>query len=72
MSLRDVLTNISNDGSPILLNDGEKDWEAATLLDNLSEPMLRREAYLQKGLYIAEINSQGYLGQVLYKVKQKN
>ena len=71
MSLRDILTKIVQEKTPVLLSDGNKDWEAGTLLDTLSEPMLRRDAYLQPGLYIAEINPKGYLGTVLYKVKQK-
>lgn len=70
MSLRDVLSKLVQDKTPVLLNDGNNDWEAGALLDTLSEPMLKRDAYLQPGLYIAEI-SNGYLGQVLYKVKQK-
>jgi hypothetical protein len=71
MSLRDVLNKLVQNKTPIMLNDGSKDWEASDLLETLSEPMLRRDAYMQPGLYIAEINSGGYLGQVLYKVKQK-
>ena len=72
MSLRDILQKIIQNDSPILLSDGNKDWEAKSLLETLSEPMLKRNAYLQSGLYIAEINHDEYLGQVLYKVKQKD
>ena len=32
---------------------------------------LKRQAHLQNGLYIAAINEGGYLGDVMYKVKQK-
>ena len=71
MSLREILEKIVKDGVPVLLSANNKDWEASALLDNLSEPMLRRKAYLQPGLYIAEISDSGYLGQVLYKVKLK-
>jgi hypothetical protein len=71
MSLRDILVKLAKENSPILLNDGEKDWEAQGLLENLSLPLLDRDVYMQPGLYIAEINNGGYLGQVLYKVKQK-
>ena len=56
MCLRDILTKIVENDTPILLNDGNQDWEASTLLSNLSEPMLKRNAYLQSGLYIAEID----------------
>ena len=71
MSLREVLSELVQKETPVLLNDGNNDWEANVLLETLSEPMLKRNAYLQPGLYIAEINSGGYLGQVLYKVKPK-
>lgn len=71
MSLKDILVKLTEDKAPILLNDGIKDWEAGVLLDTLSEPMLKRPAHIQPGLYIAEINSKGYLGQVLYKVRSK-
>jgi hypothetical protein len=72
MSLREILEKIVEKGEPFLLSDREnKDWEASSLLQRLSEPMLKRRAHLQPGLYIAEINDSGYLGSVLYKVKQK-
>jgi len=71
MSLKEILEKIVKDSVPVLLSANNKDWEASALLADLSEPMLRRQAYLQPGLYIAEINDSGYLGQVLYRVKQK-
>ncbi|UCC38546.1 MAG: hypothetical protein JSV96_12000 [Candidatus Aminicenantes bacterium] len=71
MSLREILEKIVEEDTQVLLSDSNKDWEASTLLENLSEPMLRRQAYMQPGLYIAEINDGGYLGTVLYKVKRK-
>jgi hypothetical protein len=71
MSLKDILEKIVEEGARILLSDRNRDWEASILLENLSEPMLKRRAHLQPGLYIAEINDSGYLGQVLYRVKQK-
>ena len=71
MSLREILEKLVEDKVPVLLNDRNKNWEASGLLEYLSEPMLKRRAHLQPGLYIAEINDSGYLGHVLYKVKQK-
>jgi hypothetical protein len=72
MSLRDILEKLVEKSAPILLSDSNnKDWDAGALLERLSEPMLRRRAYFQPGLYIAEINDGGYLGTVLFKVKQK-
>ena len=71
MRLKEILQKIAKDEDPVLLSDGEKDWEARTLLENLSEPMLKRQAYFQPGLYIAEISDAGFLGQVMYRIKQK-
>lgn len=71
MKLKEILQKLVQNDAPVLLNDGKADWEAGALLENLSEPVLKKEAHLQPGLYIAEINSGGYLGRVLFKVKQK-
>lgn len=71
MILQEILTGLVERQEPVLLNDGSIDWEADALLEKLSQPMLKRSAYLQSGMYIAEIDNRGYLGQVLYKVKQK-
>ncbi len=72
MSLREILEKIVEKGEPFLLSDSNnKDWNASALLQRLSEPMLKRRAHLQPGLYIAEISDSGYLGTVLFKVKQK-
>jgi hypothetical protein len=71
MILKEILTGLVEKKMPVLLNDGNNDWDADALLKKLSVPMLNRSAYLQPGLYIAEIDNGGYLGQVLYKVKQK-
>jgi len=72
MRLKEILQKIAKDEDPVLLSDGEKDWEARALLNNLSEPMLKKQAYFQPGLYIAEISDAGFLGQVMYRVKQKS
>jgi hypothetical protein len=70
MSLKDILRKIVDDKSQILLCDSIQEWEASTLLESLSEPRLKTNAYFQAGLYIAEIDPKGYLGRVLYKVKK--
>ena len=70
MSLKDILQKIVNDRKTIVLNDGAREWEASTLLENLSEPKLSVNAYFQIGLYIAEIDPKGYLGRVLYRVRK--
>jgi len=71
MYLRELLNKLIEEKAPVLLNDGNKDWEAHALLSTLSEPMLKRSVYMQPGLYIAEINPAGYLGAVLFKCKSK-
>jgi hypothetical protein len=71
MLLKEILHKLVEDNEPVLLSNNGKDWTAAALLESLSEPMLKRQAHLQRGLYIAEINDAGYLGQVLYKIKPK-
>ena len=71
MSLKEILQKIVNDHEAILLHDGKQEWEASTLLGNLSEPRLKANAYFQSGLYIAEIDPKGYLGRVLYRVKDR-
>ncbi len=71
MKLKEILQKMVNDKAPVLLSDKKQDWEAVALLKSLTEPMLKRQVYLQPGMYIAEINDVGYLGRVLYKVKRK-
>lgn len=71
MVLREILQKIVDDKDPILLCDRTQDWEAGALLDFLSEPMLKRQAHMQPGLYIALISDGGYLGEVLYRVKAR-
>ncbi len=71
MQLKEILKKLAEDAEPVLLSNNGQDWTADALLNNLSEPMLKRQAHLQPGLYIAEINDGGYLGQVLYTLKRK-
>ena len=71
MSLKEILAKLASDKEPILLNDGDQDWEAGELLENLSEPRLKVNAHIQAGMYIAEIDPKGYLGRILYRVKEK-
>ncbi len=71
MRLLEILEQIVENGNSILLSDSNKEWEASELLENLSEMRLKRPAHMVPGLYIAEINDSGYLGQVLYRIKRK-
>lgn len=70
MTLRETLQKMVDDGNPARLSYGQKVSEANELLSTLSEPMLNRKAHMQPGLYIAEINDGGYLGQVLLKFEK--
>lgn len=71
MSLKEILQKIVDNGEAIWLSDKEKDWEASELLSGLPERTLKTPAHLQQGMYIAEISPTGYLGRVMFKVKQK-
>ncbi|MFH1940472.1 MAG: hypothetical protein ABIL68_00080 [bacterium] len=71
MILKEILQKIVNEGEKVLLRDSKADWEASALLTSLSEIALKRQAHLQSGLYIADIDERGYLGRVIYKVIQK-
>jgi hypothetical protein len=70
MILKEILEKLSAAGEPVLLQDGSGQWKAGELLGLLPAPRLRIEAYLQPGLYIAEISPAGYLGQVLYRLRR--
>ena len=71
MKLQEILQQIIDNGDAMLLSDSEKDWSASDLLQSLSERRLKTQAHMQQGMYIAEINPGGYLGTVLYRIKQK-
>ncbi len=71
MLLKEILEKIVGEKEPVLLSDNNKDWEASSLLKNLSVPMLKKQVFFQPGMYIALINEGGYLGEVLYRIKQK-
>jgi len=68
MSLKDILQILVSEKTRVLLADSEGEWEAGALLEKLSETRLKTNAHLQPGLYIAEINEAGFLGQVLYRL----
>ncbi|MBE0664665.1 MAG: hypothetical protein E4H23_04430 [Chrysiogenales bacterium] len=69
MSLKDILQKLVSEKTQVLLADSQSEWQAEVLLENLSETRLKTSAHMQPGLYIAEINEAGYLGRVLYKLK---
>ena len=67
MTLREILQKLQNEGNQNNLSNGNGATKPEMLLKSLSDRMLARQAYLQPGLYIAEINENGYLGQVLFR-----
>jgi hypothetical protein len=69
MILQEILQKLAADGNPKLWDSDRAAVEAGVLLNTLSGAMLRRPAYLQPGLYIAEINEAGYLGTILFRFK---
>ena len=71
----------SGRGRALLMRHGMVSWmqattetdiatDAGTLLQTLSNPMLATQAHMQPGLYIAEINPDGYLGRVLLRFER--
>jgi len=72
MNLREILQRIADTKEPIVLCDSNDEWDAGVLLEKLTEPVLKLNAYMQPGMYIAEINQGGYLGRVLYRLKPKD
>lgn len=71
MFLKDLLEKMTNENMPYLLCKNDQEVEAGSLLESLSAPMLKKRVHLVPGLYIAEISDAGYLGGVLFKLKQK-
>jgi hypothetical protein len=72
MRLKEILQKMNDENQKFLLNNNGQNWEASDLLKELSEASLNIQAYIQPGIYIAEINDGGYLGSVLYRLIQKS
>lgn len=72
MRLKEILQKMKDEDQKFLLNNNGQNWEASDLLKELSEASLNIQAYIQPGIYIAEINDGGYLGSVLYRLIQKS
>jgi hypothetical protein len=70
MTLRDILQKMVDDKNSAKLSNGNGATDASTLLETLSKPMLATKAHMQPGLYIAEINPDGYLGRVLLRFER--
>jgi len=69
MSLKEILEKMANDDAACQLWDGSRNWQADELLGALPNTRLMTRAYLQPGLYIAEISEAGFLGRVIYTLK---
>ena len=67
MTLRDILEKIALEDHAIKLSHDNEVFDPNGLLETLPDPVLNRQAYLQPGLYIAEINEGGYLGEILLR-----
>jgi len=67
MTLRDILQKMAIEDHAIKLSHKNEIFDLNGLLETLPEPVLNRQAFLQPGLYIAEINEGGYLGEVLLR-----
>jgi len=72
MVLKEALEKLVSDKTPFLLKDHCQDWEADTLLVNLSNGMLARRIHMLQGVYIAALTEKGLMGEVLYRFKPKN
>jgi len=72
MTLRDILQNMAIENETIKLSHDNEVFDLHGLLETLPEPVLNRQAYLQPGLYIAEINEGGYLGEILLRFADHN
>jgi hypothetical protein len=72
MRLKEILQKMNDEDQKFLLNNNGQNWEASDLLKELSEPNLNVQAYIQPGIYIAEISDRGYLGSVLYRLIEKD
>lgn len=69
MSLKEILQKLAGEENMILYDNDKTPSQAAVLLTSLSERMLNKKAHLQPGMYIAEINDKGYLGNIIFRFK---
>ena len=72
MTLREILQNMVDEGDMAKLSNGNGAMDPAVLLETLSEPMLKTPAYIQAGLYIAQMDENGYLGRVLFRFEDQD
>jgi hypothetical protein len=69
MCLKEILQKLAGEEDMKLYDNDKTPAQAAVLLTTLSERMLNKKAHLQPGMYIAEINDKGYLGNIMFRFK---
>lgn len=69
MSLKEILQKLAGEENMTLYDNEKIPSEATVLLTSLSERMLNKKVHLQPGMYIAEINDKGYLGNIIFRFK---
>lgn len=69
MCLKEILQKLAGEENMTLYDNDKTPAQAAVLLTTLSERMLNKKAHLQPGMYIAEINDKGYLGNIIFRFK---
>ncbi len=69
MSLKEILQKLANEGHTVVFDNDKSPADVSVLLNTLSERMLMKKAHLQPGMYIAEINDKGYLGNIIFRFK---
>ena len=72
MTLRNILQKMVVENDATKLSHDNEIFDLNGLLETLPEPVLNRQAYLQPGLYIAEVNENGYLGEVILRFANHN
>ena len=69
MNLREILKKIIEKQETVLLSNSIDSFKAEELLASLPDTKLNIRSFYQQGLYIAKINENGFLGDVLYRVE---
>lgn len=70
MSLKEILIKMDEYKGDFLLSNSSGSYSPAELLKQLKEKKLDTRSHYQPGMYIAEISESGFLGTVLFRVKQ--
>ena len=63
-----LLKKLAEIQAPILLSDGHREWTPDQLMKHLKNSHLQMTVYMQSGMYIAQLNDQGFFSRILYRV----